>query len=89
LACEEGDLEDTFKLAELLLNDEHDLIHKAAGGWLREAGKRDRQRLLDFLEKYAAQMPRTFLRYAIEHLDKKTRDYYLGLRKPKKQFQGE
>jgi 3-methyladenine DNA glycosylase AlkD len=76
-----GDVDDTFRLAEVLLSDGHDLIHKAAGGWLREAGKHDRQRLLDFLEKHAARMPRTFLRYAIEHLDKKTRDYYLGLRK--------
>ena len=52
--------------------------------WLREAGKHDRQRLLDFLNKHAAKMPRTFLRYAIEHLDQKTRDYYLGLRKTEK-----
>ena len=81
----QGDVDDTFKLAEELLNDDHDLIHKAAGGWLREAGKRDRQRLIDFLERYAAKMPRTFLRYAIEHLDKKTRDFYLGLRKAEKQ----
>jgi 3-methyladenine DNA glycosylase AlkD len=78
------DLDDTFKIAEILLADKHDLIHKAAGGWLREAGKRDQQRLLDFLEKHAGRMPRTFLRYAIEHLDKKTRDYYLGLRNPTK-----
>lgn len=77
----QGDLDDTFKLAEILLTDGHDLIHKAAGGWLREAGKRDRQRLLDFLDQHAAKMPRTFLRYAIEHLDKKTRDYYLSLGK--------
>jgi 3-methyladenine DNA glycosylase AlkD len=78
----QGDIDDTFKLAELLLSDGHDLIHKAAGGWLREAGKRDRQRLLDFLGQHAAKMPRTFLRYAVERLDKKTRDYYLGLQKP-------
>jgi 3-methyladenine DNA glycosylase AlkD len=80
----QGDVDDTFHLAEVLLSDDHDLIHKAAGGWLREAGKHDRQRLLGFLDKHAAQMPRTFLRYAIEHLDKKTRDYYLGLRKSEK-----
>jgi 3-methyladenine DNA glycosylase AlkD len=80
----QGDIDDTFQLAEVLLSDGHDLIHKAAGGWLREAGKHDRQRLLDFLNKHAAKMPRTFLRYAIEHLDKKTRDYYLGLRKTEK-----
>lgn len=80
----QGDLEDTFKLAEVLLSDSHDLIHKAAGGWLREAGKRDRKRLLAFLDKYSARMPRTFLRYAVEHLDKKTRDHYLGLRNPTK-----
>jgi 3-methyladenine DNA glycosylase AlkD len=80
----QGDLDDTFKLAEILLTDDHDLIHKAAGGWLREAGKRDRQRLMDFLDKFAGKMPRIFLRYAIEHLDKKTRDYYLGLRNQEK-----
>lgn len=74
-----GEIEDTFKLAEMLLNDRHDLIHKAAGGWIREAGKRDRKRLLEFLDRHAATMPRTFLRYASEHLDKKQRDHYLGL----------
>jgi len=79
-----GDIDDTFKLAELLLDDNHDLIHKAAGGWLREAGKRDRRRLLSFLDAHASRMPRTYLRYATEHLDKKTRDHYLGLRKTKK-----
>lgn len=75
----QGDLDDTFKIGELLLSDNHDLIHKAAGGWLREAGKRDNQRLLALLDKHAATMPRTALRYAIEHLDKKRKDYYLGL----------
>jgi 3-methyladenine DNA glycosylase AlkD len=75
-----GDTADTFKIAAMLLRDEHDLIHKAAGGWLREAGKKDQQKLLSFLDKHAATMPRTALRYAIEHLEKKQRDYYLGLK---------
>ena len=76
-----GEVDDTFKIAEMLLNDKEDLIHKAAGGWLREAGKKDRQRLLDFLDKYAATMPRTFLRYAIERLDKKQREHYMNMKK--------
>jgi 3-methyladenine DNA glycosylase AlkD len=75
-----GEVADTFRIAEILVNDKEDLIHKAAGGWVREAGKKDRQRLLSFLDKYAATMPRTMLRYAIEHLDKKQRAYYLGLK---------
>ncbi len=75
-----GEVDDTFKIAEMLLNDKEDLIHKAAGGWLREAGKKDRQRLLSFLDKYAATMPRTMLRYAIEHLDKKQREHYLSMK---------
>ena len=77
----QGELDDIFKIAKMLLNDKHDLIHKATGGWLREAGKKDRQRLLQFLDNHAAIMPRTTLRYAIEHLDKKQRDHYLGMRK--------
>lgn len=77
----QGEVDDTFKIAEMLINDEHDLIHKATGGWMREAGKKDPQRLLGFLDKYAAVMPRTMLRYAIEHLDKKQRDHYLSLKK--------
>ena len=77
----QGDIADTFKIAEVLLGDHEDLIHKAAGGWVREAGKRDNQKLLDFLDKYAATMPRTMLRYAIEHLDKKQREFYLSLKK--------
>jgi 3-methyladenine DNA glycosylase AlkD len=73
-------LDDTFKIAELLIEDEHDLIHKAAGGWVRQAGKTDRKKLLEFLDKYASTMPRTFLRYAIEHLDKKQKEYYMSLK---------
>lgn len=76
----EGDLADTFKIAEMLLNDKHDLIHKAIGGWLRAAGEKDRQRLLSFLDRHAATMPRIALRYAIEHLDRKKRDHYLSLK---------
>ncbi len=79
----QGDVDDTFKIAEMLVNDNHDLIHKATGGWLREAGKKDRQRLLRFLDKHAPTMPRTALRYSIEHLDKKRRDHYLSMKKAK------
>lgn len=71
------DIDDTFRIAEQLLQDDHDLIHKAAGGWLREAGKQDQKRLMQFLDRHAAVMPRTFLRYAIEKLSKKQRDFYL------------
>ncbi len=77
----EGDAADSFKIAERLLGDDQDLIHKAAGGVLRAAGGVDRARLLAFLDQYAATMPRTVLRYAIEHLDRDQRDYYLGLKK--------
>jgi 3-methyladenine DNA glycosylase AlkD len=76
----QGDVDDTFRIAEMLLGDDHDLIHKAAGGWLREAGKKDRRRLLGFLEEHAAAMPRTMLRYSIEHLDKDERTHYMGMK---------
>lgn len=79
----QGDVVDTFKIAELLLKDDQDLIHKATGWMLRTAGGTDRQRLLSFLDKYAATMPRTLLRYSIERLDKKLRDHYLSLKKKK------
>jgi len=77
----QNDVKDTFQIAELLLNDKHDLIHKATGGWVREAGKRDKPRLINFLNKYASTMPRTTLRYMTERLDKKQREYYMGLKK--------
>jgi 3-methyladenine DNA glycosylase AlkD len=76
----QGDLSDTFEIAEVLLGDDHDLIHKATGGWLREVGKRDRQRLLGFLDRHAATMPRTMLRYAVEHLDEEQRKHYLSMK---------
>ena len=76
----QGDLSDTFEIAEILLDNPHDLIHKAAGGWVREAGKKDRKRLLAFLDQHAATMPGTALRYAIEHLEKDVRNHYLSMK---------
>jgi 3-methyladenine DNA glycosylase AlkD len=75
------DLDDTFKIAALLLDDREDLIHKATGWMLRAAGSADRDRLLEFLDKHAAAMPRAALRAAIEHLDKDQREHYLNLKK--------
>lgn len=67
----------TAELAEILLNDREPLIHKASGWMLREAGKRDPERLTAFLDRHAHHMPRTMLRYAIEKLDPETRRHYM------------
>jgi len=75
----QGDLDDTYKIAELLLKDKEDLVHKATGWMLRFAGDKDKKRLVGFLDKHAATMPRVLLRNCIEKFDKKQREYYLGL----------
>lgn len=76
-----GEVDDTFKIAELLLNDGEDLIHKGTGWMLRAAGDKDRKKLLRFLDKHAATMPRALLRYAIEHFNPKQRAYYMTRKK--------
>lgn len=63
-----GDLAETFQLAECLLNDKEDLIHKATGWMLREAGKKDEKQLIEFLSRHAYHMPKIMLRYARERL---------------------
>ena len=73
----DGELDDSYRIAELLIGDEEDLVHKAVGWMLREAGKRDEARLLAILDQNAASMPRVMVRYAIEKLDPVRRRSYL------------
>jgi 3-methyladenine DNA glycosylase AlkD len=74
---------DTFNIAEILVNDPEDLVQKATGGWIRQAGKGNVQLLRLFLDKHAATMPRTTLRYATEHLEPEERQMYLHMKSGK------
>ena len=74
-----GQLDDTFAIADILLHHPHDLIQKAVGWLLREAGKRDKEALTSFLAGRSAGMPRTMLRYAIEKFPEEERKKYLKI----------
>ena len=71
------DFADTLKLCEQMLNHQHDLMHKATGWMLREIGKRNRQVLEAFLDRWHEKMPRTMLRYSIEHFSKSDRKKWM------------
>lgn len=76
-----GETEDVYRIALTLINDRQDLIHKAVGWSLREAGKRvNEPELLAFLDQHAAALPRTALRYAIERLEPNVRQHYRALK---------
>ncbi|MEK7609711.1 MAG: DNA alkylation repair protein [Patescibacteria group bacterium] len=77
-----NDFSDSIRIAEILLTDNHDLIHKAVGWMLREMGKRDKKELIKFLKKHAREMPRTMLRYSIERLNLREKEKYMRIRNP-------
>jgi len=71
--------EDTLKLAEKLIDHKHDLIHKAIGWMLREVGKKDKSVLIDFLKIHTRKLPRTALRYAIEHFSSEEKVHFMTM----------
>lgn len=75
------DFTDTLKLVELLMSDKENLMHKAMGWMLREIGKRDERTLTSFLDKRAACLPRTALRYSLERLSDEQRKYYMSMKR--------
>ena len=75
-----GSLDESLEISELLIDDEHDLIHKAVGWVMREVGKRDIEVLRAFLHAHAATMPRTMLRYAIEKMGETERKRWLAMK---------
>lgn len=74
----QGDVEDALRVAEMLLDDQHDLIHKAVGWVLRVVGDQDRVALLEFLKQHYERVPRTALRYGIEHFSEQERKAILA-----------
>jgi 3-methyladenine DNA glycosylase AlkD len=71
-----GQLDPTFEIATMLIDDEHDLMHKAVGWMLREAGKKDEAALEQYLAQHAPRLPRTALRYSIERMTPARREYW-------------